>query len=408
VNGQQSVSLKYVVRLAYGDALPKDQDQEGSIKVFGSSGPYATTSQANTSAPAIIVGRKDSYGKVNWSEKACFASATTFFIDATTTQQNLRWLFYVLQTLHLDKGSDEAAVPGLNRDDVYQKKILVPSLSEQQAIADYLDHETARIDTLIAAMEELLALLAEKRQALISHAVTHGLNPDVPMQDTGVEWLGAVPAHWECEIAHWLFGEVDERSSSTDEELLTVSHHTGVTPRSEKNVSMFMAESTEGYKMCQPGDLIINTLWAWMGALGVAFQHGVVSPNYHVYRPQGKLDAHYLDYLVRVPAFATEITRYSKGVWSSRLRLYPEEFFQIPLPVPPLAEQKEIAYYLAHETKKLDALNQRVQETIALLRERRTALITAAVTGHLNVYDEKVLQCTLPSLPLPSSVVLPR
>jgi type I restriction enzyme S subunit len=205
------------------------------------------------------------------------------------------------------------------------------------------------------------------------------------MRASGVEWLGEVPAHWKVEVIRWLFKEVDNRSSSGDEELLTVSHLTGVTPRSEKRVYMFMAESTEGYKICQPGDLVINTLWAWMGALGVAFQHGVVSPDYHVYRSQGKHDSRYLDYLVRIPAFAKEVTRYSKGVWSSRLRLYPEEFFQIMLPVAPLAEQREIAYYLIQETSKLDKLSDAAHETIKLLRERRAALIAAAVTGQREV-----------------------
>lgn len=105
--------------------------------------------------------------------------------------------------------------------------------------------------------------------------------------------------------------------------LLTVSHLTGVTSRAEKDVNMFMAESLEGYKRCEAGDLVINTLWAWMGAMGVARQPGIVSPAYNVYQPVAQLDPEYVDLMVRTPRFVEEITRYSKGVWSSRLRLYP-------------------------------------------------------------------------------------
>jgi len=266
-------------------------------------------------------------------------------------------------------------------DDVANLPIPLPSLKEQRAIAAYLDRETAKLDALIAALGRLLDLLAEKRRALITHAVTRGLHLDAPLRDSGVEWLGKIPEHWEVEFARRLFKEADERSITSEEELLTVSHLTGVTPRSEKNVNMFMAESTQGYKICQRGDLVINTLWAWMGAMGVAFQKGIVSPSYHVYRPLGHYEPRYIDYLVRIPIFATEVNRYSKGVWSSRLRLYPEGFFQISLPVPPLEEQHEITDYLALETAKLDRLIGIAQKTIELFQERRNALIAAAVTG---------------------------
>ncbi len=118
----------------------------------------------------------------------------------------------------------------------------MPPLQEQTRIADFLDRKTAQIDTAIAQKERLIALLHERRQILIHAAVTRGLNPDVPMKDSGVEWIGEIPVHWDIKRATYVFSEVDERSQSGKEELLSVSHMTGVTPRSEKNVSMFKAE----------------------------------------------------------------------------------------------------------------------------------------------------------------------
>jgi type I restriction enzyme S subunit len=190
-----------------------------------------------------------------------------------------------------------------------------------------------------------------------------------------------MPKHWEIERARWLFVERDERSETGEEELLSVSHLTGVTPRSEKDVNMFEAETTEGYKLCCAGDLVINTLWAWMGAMGVAPLDGIVSPAYNVYRLGNRLDATFVDALVRIPVFAEEATRHSKGVWSSRLRLYPDGFFEIRFPVPPLGEQREIAAYITKETLKLDTLRSATEATIALLKERRIALVAAAITG---------------------------
>jgi type I restriction enzyme S subunit len=275
--------------------------------------------------------------------------------------------------------------PAINASDLGGIPIHLPAPRDQRAIADYLDQETARIDGLVMAKERVLALLAEKRRALITRSVSRGLDPHAPLCDSGIPWLGEIPAHWETERARWLFRERDERSESGEEELLSVSHLTGVTPRSEKDVNMFEAETTEGYKVCLAGDLVINTLWAWMGAMGVSPVNGIVSPAYNVYQPGPRLDPKFVDALVRIPIFAQEVTRYSKGVWSSRLRLYPEGFFEVFLPVPSIDEQRAIVAHISAETAKLDAMRSATGRTIALLKERRAALIAAAVTGKIDV-----------------------
>jgi len=274
---------------------------------------------------------------------------------------------------------------GIPKSEIGSMKLPIPPLPKQRAIADYLDRETARMDALVAAKERVLGLLAEKRRALITRAVTRGLDLRAPLRDSGIPWLGEIPAHWEIERSRWLFHERDERSVTGEEELLTVSHLTGVTLRSEKDVNMFEAETTEGYKLCLTGDLVINTLWAWMGAMGVARTNGIVSPAYNVYQPGARLEPSYVDALVRLPTFAQDITRYSKGVWSSRLRLYPEGFFEAFLPVPPLGEQHAIVAYIAREAGKLDGLRAVTERTTVLLKERRAAIITAAVTGGLPI-----------------------
>jgi restriction endonuclease S subunit len=214
--------------------------------------------------------------------------------------------------------------------------------------------------------------------------MTHGLDLHVPLRESGIPWLGEIPAHWEIERTRWLFRERDERSETGEEELLTVSHLTGVTPRSEKDVNMFEAKTTEGYKICLAGDLVINTLWAWMGAMGVSPVKGIVSPAYNVYQPGPRLDPRFVNALVRIPVFAEEVTRYSKGVWSSRLRLYPEGFFEVFCPVPPIDEQRAITDYLERETARLDGLVAKKERVLGLLAEERRAFITRAVTRGLD------------------------
>lgn len=185
----QMTRIKYICRLGYGDSLPKDEGSDGEIPVFGSNGQYDTTARRNTEVPAIVLGRKGSYGKVNWASDGCFASDTTFFIDRRLSAVNLRWLYWALQILGLDEGSQEAAVPGLNRETVYEQKLPLPSDRDQQLIADYLDREVARIDSALDLVGSrsatgikdgsLLALLFERRAALITAAVTG----QIPLED---------------------------------------------------------------------------------------------------------------------------------------------------------------------------------------------------------------------------------
>ena len=285
----------------------------------------------------------------------------------------------------LSSVSTGSTYDAVTTDDVGNLLVTTTGLDEQRAIAEYLDQETARLDALMAAKERVLSLLDQKRRALTTRAITRGLDPNVPLRESGIPWLGKIPAHWDTERAKWLFRERDQRSGSGEEELLTVSHLTGVTRRSEKDVNMFEAATTEGYKVCRTGDLVINTLWAWMGAMGVSPIDGIVSPAYNVYKPGTRLHSSYVDALVRLPVFAQEVRRFSKGVWSSRLRLYPEGLFAVSIPVPPLGEQRQIVAHLGDETARLDELRTATERTMTLLKERRAALIAAAVTGQLEV-----------------------
>ena len=159
-----------------------------------------------------------------------------------------------------------------------------------------------------------------------------------------MRWLPPVPEHWNEQRAKTFFREVDERSKTGREELLSVSHLTGVTPRSQKNVTMFKAASYVGSKLCRPGDIVINTLWAWMAALGASKYTGIVSPAYGVYRPHraDSFNPTYLDYLLRTRAYVAEYIGRSTGIRSSRLRLYPNQFLDIALLHPPRAEQAPI------------------------------------------------------------------
>ena len=183
----ECAQLKHQVRMRYGEALASEIREEGEIEVFGSNGPVGSHSTANTKAPAIVVGRKGSYGKIVWAKNGGFVIDTAYAIDADTTNANLRWVYFALQPLSLDSLSQDTGVPGLAREKAYAIPIALPPIIEQQTIAAFLDRETAKIDALIAEQQRLIELLKEKRQAVISLAVTKGLDPDAPMKDSGIK-----------------------------------------------------------------------------------------------------------------------------------------------------------------------------------------------------------------------------
>lgn len=201
-----------------------------------------------------------------------------------------------------------------------------------------------------------------------------------------MRWLPAVPEHWNEQRAKTFFREVDERSKTGREELLSVSHLTGVTPRSQKNVTMFKAASYVGSKLCRPGDIVINTLWAWMGALGVSRHAGIVSPAYGVYRPHhpDSFNPAYLDYLLRTRAYVSEYIRRSTGIRASRLRLYPNQFLDIPLIQPPRPEQDQIVAYLRAQDAHIARFIKAKRELIKLLTEQKLRIIDHAVTRGLD------------------------
>lgn len=214
-----------------------------------------------------------------------------------------------------------------------------------------------------------------------------GLKPYPAMKDSGVPWLGEVPGHWEIKRGKAIFRCIDIRSSTGDEELLTVSSDRGVVPRSSATVTMFKAESYIGYKLCWPGDLVINSLWAWGRGLGVSRHHGIVSSAYGVYRLQRSYGdyASYIHELVRSAPFNWELQVRSKGIWVSRLQLTDEAFLGAPFPMPPTEEQAAIVRFLDHADRRIRRYIRAKQKLIKLLEEQKQAIIHQAVTGRIDV-----------------------
>lgn len=206
-------------------------------------------------------------------------------------------------------------------------------------------------------------------------------------KDSGVKWLPPLPSHWSMQRFKQVFVEREERSVLGDELLLSVSSYTGITPKSEHvedGEHLSRAESLEGYKVCYPDDLVMNIMLAWNRGLGISRHHGIVSPAYSVYRLKSRNHPKYLDYLVRSDEYIIYFKAFSAGVIDSRLRLYPDSFRALYCSLPPIDEQERIARFLDAETLKIDGLIEEQEKLITLLKEKRQAVISHAVTQGLD------------------------
>ena len=264
--------------------------------------------------------------------------------------------------------------------------LLLPSEKEQNKISAYLDSKCSHIDIMLSKIRSSIEEYKKLKQAIITQAVTKGVRGKREMKDSGVEWISEIPANWTVKRGKQLFSETNERSETGSEELLTVSHITGVTPRSQKNVNMFKSESLVGYKICHNGDLAANTMWMWQGAIGVSKFHGVISPSYNTYRQKtNDYYFEYLDFLLRIRPLIDAYTIHSTGITLSRLRLYPDSFLSLYFIVPPITEQKEIADYLDTKCAEIDRLIAKKEQLVKELESYKKSLIYEVVTGKREV-----------------------
>lgn len=337
----------------------------------------------NMDAFAGAIGVSDSDGK-----------GTPVYAVCTPIREDVNQYYYCFLLRFLAKiGFIQSLAKGIRErstdfryGDFKELLLPVPSRAEQDAIVRYLDAATSKIDKAIAMQQKMIDLLNERKQIIIQNAVTKGLDEKVEMKDSGVEWIGMIPKYWKVRRGRYLFKVINEYSETGNEELLTVSDRTGITPRSMKNVNMFMSESLVGYKKCSIGDICSNIMWMWHGAVGVTKYDGVISPSYGVYRQiKRNYDNQYLDYMLRLPKLVDVYKVNSTGLTESRLRLYPDDFMNIEFFLPPMAEQIKIISTIKEQILSIDNSITNAKKIITLLQERKQIIINEVVTGKVKV-----------------------
>ena len=280
----------------------------------------------------------------------------------------------------------------LNQEKVSNFQIPFPSPQEQTQIVSFLDTKTQKIDELIEKTEQKIKLLKEKRTSLINHCVTKGLNPNVEMKDSGVEWIGEIPSGWDVKLLKFVFHPIREKSETGEEELLSVLIKKGVVRRrdflGEDSDNLTRSESLVGYIHCSKGNLVNNIMKMGFYCLGISDYDGIVSPGYSVFEMIDNNDyPKYWDYLLKTEIYVSEYRKRSKGIQESRMRLYDDYFLSIHSLYPPKTEQTKIIEHLDEQTQKIDSTIEKETQRIELLKEYRQSLISEVVTGKVDVRE---------------------
>ena len=302
-----------------------------------------------------------------------------------------RWVFKSITYIQALQSTSDLVRDGQALRFENFSKIPLPAvpIEEQSAIADFLDRSTARIDALVAKKTRFVELLREKRQALITHAVTKGLDATVPLKDSGVEWLGAVPAHWEIVPPTALFTESKERAREGDR-VLSANQKYGVIPLDEfealeqRQVTKASA-NLEMRKHVEIGDFVIS-MRSMDGGLERSHAVGSVRSSYSVLKAGADVDGIFYGALLKSSLYIQALRLTSSFIRDGQ-DLNFSHVRKVKLPKLPLKEQAEIAEYIDAQSTRIATLIAKTERSIELLREHRTALITAAVTGKIDLRD---------------------
>jgi len=351
----------------------------------------------------LLITKDGTIGKVaivkNLPGKACLNSG--IFVTRPTKKEYITSYMYWLLNSEVFSRFIDYTKTGTTISHLYQNVFVEfafprPSITEQHTIAAFLDCETSRIDNLISKKERQIELLQEKRAALISHAVTKGLDPNAKMKDSHVEWLGKIPEHWNVKRLKYLSSVNDEtleENTNPDYEILYVdiSNVDAVLGIKRKVNMAFKNAPSRARRKVKHGDIIVSTVRTYLKAITPIDNpesNLIVSTGFAVIRPICEFDSKFASFVLRASYFVDTVVANSVGV--SYPAINASELITLYIALPPIPEQHDISKFLDHETGRIDALIEKIRKSIDMLHEYRTALISAAVTGKIDVRVEVV------------------
>lgn len=385
------IRTKFICRTKTGEKDTQDTVENGIYPFFVRSQRVRRTNTFSFDGEGVLTPGDGAIGQIfHYSNgKIEFHQRVYLFFNFKQTQAKFFFYFIKAHLFYEVIGlSAKSTVDSLRLPMVQNFPIPLPPRKEQERIATFLDERTAAIDNAIAKKQRLLTLLDEQRAILIQRCVTRGLDSNVPLKDSGIEWLGQIPEHWEVRKLKFLFKEIDMRTQTGEETLLSLRMYRGLVPHHDVSDKKIESENLIGYKKVKPNQIVMNRMRAAIGIFGLAYEHGLVSPDYAILESQCSLLHSYFIRLFKVPKMMSKFRTSSRGMGtgsSGFMRLYFEQFGNISVPLPPLDEQKAIVAHLEAYEQQHRAVVEATEREIELLKEYKQTLIASAVTGQIRV-----------------------
>lgn len=273
----------------------------------------------------------------------------------------------------------------LNKSEFNSLLYPIPSVEGQLKIVKFLNEKIVFIDQIIEETQQSIEEIKKYKQSLITEAVTKGLDKNVEMRDSGVEWLRRIPKHWAILRIKNILNERVEKSITGVEEPLSMSQKFGLIPSKDMESIPYAPASYIGNKKVSVKDLVFNKLKAHLGVFAVSKYEGIVSPDYAVYQANEMCDVKYLEYLFKTPQAISEFIKYSRGIGAGLTRLYTHEFFNIKIALPSVEEQREIVKHLNGKSTAINNLIREKEKIIEELEQYKKSLIYEYVTGKKEV-----------------------
>ena len=336
----------------------------------------------------VIHGMDGFAGSIGISDSRGKSSPVLVVCD---TDENKRYIMYYLRSMAYNNVFTALSTGirvrscDLRWNKLAELPYILPSFIEQDKIVSAIESSTSKVDVLIANVQAQIEKLKAYKQSLITEVVTKGLDPNAPMKDSGVEWIGTIPTAWNTVRVTQVLKERTARSSDGKEEPLSMSQKVGLVPTKMLGAIPNMASTFVGAKLTHVDDLVFNKLKAHLGVFSVSKYDGLVSPDYAVYYSTGVANLKYLEYLFKTPQCISEFRKRSTGIAAGLTRLYTEGLFAIECPLPPKKEQHRIVLYLNEKCAQIDKLTAIKQTKIEKLEQYKRSLIYEYVTGKKEV-----------------------
>ncbi len=391
--------LKYLAKIKNGQDQKQVLIEEGGFPVYGSGGEFGRACQYLYSQKSVLLGRKGTIDKPLFIQEP-FWTVDTMYYTKIFSAVFPKFFFYQCLTIEFNYYQFGSTVPSMTQESLHNNYFSVPNFQDQATIADFLDRETLRIDGLVEEKNHFIELLKEKRLALISHVVTKGLDPTVKMKDSGVDWLGEMPEHWVVQPIKYVIDKIESGTSVNASAESAKDNEIGVLKTScvysgqfnpFENKAVVEQEIDRVSCPLKIGMLIVSRMNTpdLVGAAGL-----VTSAPTNLYLPDRlwqisflNANSTYVYYWTQSTMYRAFIKSVCSGTSSSMQNLSQDQFKSFIFPSPENEEQTKIANFLDNQTTKIDALITETQQSIALLKEHRIALISAAVTGKIDVRE---------------------